>query len=1778
MSRYQPIIPKINNPEIRLPDELAENFLLALKSASVSEVESLIRTTNIRSNLRDYIGRDPSKKTPYHIVLELDENVADLDKKFALIKLLDKIGSPVDLPDSNNVWPIHLAAQTNDERIVNFFIEKKVELNRADANGNTPLQYALFGKEITCPSNINPKDIIPDKPVENRDNNKSVIELTKLLTKDILDKFKNSAIIDISNVILSVLQNTTITEKYKETVQNQIVTLLADQKLKDSFREQQSKIEEIMTRVFADLRSNMIYDSTVQCDHAVKNNKYVIEFNSIDITKSQNIIIQQQSELIDIKKKINAITADPTDKEYFRVDDSKKFIIQQRQKLIAGLRLSIGSDAVKKYLFAKYFILLSTYYYLKFPIEVFSTIIITGTKIMTSDEFDAFIGSQRKYVNGIPPGLENKSIFSFESIDIIPDIDKMGYHGKLLSERIRVDKSILDSLSIRGANIQKTYNTRLLLGDVFFYDQSLKNIVDPIPILSTEFNKIGSPNNTFANLFTKLIQDFEFDAEKKVTFLGKNIDKSYLSIIFLLNRIIITSLTGRTPPINSYPYILSLNITDMYDQIDVIYEKSRFMGLQPTPHYQQALLLMKIVIQYLQFQITDIFTGYFRIIFNRYTEKEKDKSDGIYDLYNDTANNTKLDFALSTSILLGEDIDNNFYETLPEYKNMLNQISEANPLQLFFRELKSTSIINIFYKKIDSNVAKYFTTKYSGKAKNRDYDKINEWIDDVILNDIPDKDLTELYTNSKTTELNVHIESLINTMIKILEKSTSDRNTFDSVHNKLIKVDQNIETNKGFVTYQHLLTNIKFFNNLSNEIDRYMDILRQITIDINLHVNKNYDYHILEHLVPSFTIYNIKYIKLLSEYIDEYNKMREYTGITDIETNILSVVNDTDKFFTEFSIKIINMSNVYLSKLIGYLNLSSSYRFLHQLDYSNNPIDKINNLFNQFIEEIQLPIFDITNKSQLNEDIDTYRKNCRVDNYNYYLSPISYGSFNTDANKIYSRKIYTDININPTIPIASKSNINGEVFDLNLNRTIGSIGISINDYDRNSDQPVVSSIYDSIDYRLLLTKAYILIDITNDISKYNDELNKLFGMPTQSLVNIDLNKKALIGKLTDNIISQIILNIFIRSIGQLIKDIIRENNTNEFNKFVDLFKEVSVFKFKMTDVLDAYKAIPTPIKKYVSGYSTVIIHPNNSTKSGKINKDFIQYLYDMDFSTDTINQSARKKCIYIDHVVVNKLMTQVNTAKLDSNGNNILHYLVNTHNHELIKNIMNESSRINPLYLITSKNIRGQTPKTLASDNLFNHISFINNNGSFVEKYAVLIDPFVETLMKRLNNEKFGGNILKNTELIVPFTNLIYHHIHWNYLESFNYGTTTKQNKLITIDNFYSELYDDSAINSVLIDKNPMNIVSNDKSQINEKKSEDNEKKIKILENMIDQLNIGKSSETDIGLINMYNSIIAKHEKDLDKLLDEKSTLYKPSISGAKSNIFRKKFDPIIDNIKSDPNLKYNLMQIYKIIFETYDRKNNNIINGDVVRSAINNNIFTSSIDSAIILLFNLFQQRNTLEQNRNNTNEIKTVSKLNDNKNNFIIVSDYLETIVSRINLKYDLPQTISENPVIKEEYEIISFVLDKLLSGIVYEYLMQVFYKSLEVQSVSVQLNLDEIFTNLNQNKIHNLTLKEYIETLSKLYIRYTTHIYESNADPLQNTTNEGEIYNLIIDYFKINTKYNLIDSSPFVTELISTHLPFIGQTYRNVINSAMSSIYANEKYLTGLSIYTKDYISLL
>lgn len=246
MSRYQQRI-FINNPEKIVPDDLVEQFFLVLKSADLDKIRQFVVDNKIKYNLVEKLAKNnPSDThdTPFHTILELDDKVADNSTKLSILKFLEQMGAPIDLPDSADVWPIHLAAASQSKKITDFLIKKKVRLDRKDSSNNTPLHYAVYGRSVDCPSNLKIGDLVPVPDINKKSLNKSLENANNLLIKLLNNNepIKNLATINSVNDDLIHMVNTIqklpqmyLNDKLDQSLKNSVINIFSDVANKPSF-------------------------------------------------------------------------------------------------------------------------------------------------------------------------------------------------------------------------------------------------------------------------------------------------------------------------------------------------------------------------------------------------------------------------------------------------------------------------------------------------------------------------------------------------------------------------------------------------------------------------------------------------------------------------------------------------------------------------------------------------------------------------------------------------------------------------------------------------------------------------------------------------------------------------------------------------------------------------------------------------------------------------------------------------------------------------------------------------------------------------------------------------------------------------------------------------------------------------------------------------------------------------------------------------------------------------------------------------------------------------------------------------------------------------------------------------------------------------------------------------------------------------------------------------------------------------------------------------------
>ena len=273
MSKFRPRI-IINDPEKNVPSNIIEQFFLTIKSGDLDKIRDFAIQYKNKYNLIEKSTKGKgteSEKTPFHVVLELDDKIADNKNKLRIMKYLDIMGAPMDLPDSSDVWPIHLAAALQSPEILDFMIKKKVLLNRKDSSNNTPLHYAINGKEIDCPKSLSIKALTPpqniDKLPMNETLGKTNQEIVKYLNSE--PTIKNN-LIHIINTIMNIpkmYEN----DKFAIELQSDAVKIFSDIATSETFpsnekderyinnlNEQQNKLEQVIEKAYSKINDDLL--------------------------------------------------------------------------------------------------------------------------------------------------------------------------------------------------------------------------------------------------------------------------------------------------------------------------------------------------------------------------------------------------------------------------------------------------------------------------------------------------------------------------------------------------------------------------------------------------------------------------------------------------------------------------------------------------------------------------------------------------------------------------------------------------------------------------------------------------------------------------------------------------------------------------------------------------------------------------------------------------------------------------------------------------------------------------------------------------------------------------------------------------------------------------------------------------------------------------------------------------------------------------------------------------------------------------------------------------------------------------------------------------------------------------------------------------------------------------------------------------------------------------------------------------------------------------------
>jgi ankyrin repeat protein len=215
MSRFASV------PQVTVPSDVVNNFFLALSQGDVDFVRQFVAQYKNSVNIFSTTEKDKpsiSKQSPFHTVLSLDPLVANDDAKLQLMKYLADLGAPMDVPNSANIWPIHIAAENGNLTAVQFLVDHGVDISRLDSSGNTALHYAIYGKQVDCKAQSLKPGALTDTTTSSSQNFNVALENAKLKTQQILsaNPVFTSDLIHMINTIKNIPQKTIFDPNYRQ--------------------------------------------------------------------------------------------------------------------------------------------------------------------------------------------------------------------------------------------------------------------------------------------------------------------------------------------------------------------------------------------------------------------------------------------------------------------------------------------------------------------------------------------------------------------------------------------------------------------------------------------------------------------------------------------------------------------------------------------------------------------------------------------------------------------------------------------------------------------------------------------------------------------------------------------------------------------------------------------------------------------------------------------------------------------------------------------------------------------------------------------------------------------------------------------------------------------------------------------------------------------------------------------------------------------------------------------------------------------------------------------------------------------------------------------------------------------------------------------------------------------------------------------------------------------------------------------------------------------------
>jgi ankyrin repeat protein len=136
---------KVIVPQNEINKKNIERLFSIVTSFDMSQIYNFTSEYNTSYNVTDNMGN-----SVLHVIIKIDDLNKTEDSRLHLIKYFIDNGVDIDVPDSNNVTPLHLACKKQYYKIAKYLIKNGAETNIEDSQMMTPLHYAIQGNTKIC--------------------------------------------------------------------------------------------------------------------------------------------------------------------------------------------------------------------------------------------------------------------------------------------------------------------------------------------------------------------------------------------------------------------------------------------------------------------------------------------------------------------------------------------------------------------------------------------------------------------------------------------------------------------------------------------------------------------------------------------------------------------------------------------------------------------------------------------------------------------------------------------------------------------------------------------------------------------------------------------------------------------------------------------------------------------------------------------------------------------------------------------------------------------------------------------------------------------------------------------------------------------------------------------------------------------------------------------------------------------------------------------------------------------------------------------------------------------------------------------------------------------------------------------------------------------------------------------------------------------------------------------------------------------------------------------